>query len=202
MFNNPDIGSMAAGSGAFKGCAEQRLMDFYLQEEPLIFKELEEVQRSIERLCLQRNRLRKEVQDLSSQVRRFKATSNNSAEQQHQGNGRYIWVKKQAANTEKYTESLCISTKKKRNHRGHRKKKQDIKSIIKRCSSSFLRLTPKAQALPGRLARLSELLVHSFDDFFFLGEFYYESRLQASRLLVQNKVFTGSTPRIHILGES
>ena len=61
---NIPSGSEASGSWLFTGYGGSDLMRFNLDQVPLIFTQLEEVRRSLARLCFQRNRLEKEVRNL------------------------------------------------------------------------------------------------------------------------------------------
>ena len=161
---------------------------------PLIFKKLEELRRSLVRLWVQRNRFRKQVHDISAQATKFKPKKMTKETGQDQRYGRYIWIKKEVKDLENYTGNPCTQKQKFRNHRGYRRKKQDIQSIIKRCICSFQQLIPNAQTLPALLAKLPALLDHGFNEFFFLFEFFMDSMHYTAQPSIQSKVFTGSTP--------
>ena len=188
-------GSEAPGNVMITGSAGSDLLEFNLKMVPLIFRHLEEVRRSLVRLCLQRDRLRKEVRDLSSKVMKFDTTAEKKKMGvKKQEYGRYMWIKKEIKVAENYTDIPCRKEKKRRNHRGFRKKKQDINSIINRCRLSFQQLTPKAQHLPLILSQLPTLLTNGFNDHFFFESLIKSMRNQG-RPTTQSKVFTGSTPR-------
>lgn len=171
----------------FTGSTGSALFAFDSDDVPQVFKHLEEVRRSLVRLCKQRDRLKKEVRALSAKVTKLTTTEDHRSTAQANDYQKFIWVKKESVN-QFYTEKPSIINKKKRNHRGHRKKRQDINSIVARCLSTFKSLVPLAQPLPSILAKLPTLLKSSFDEFYFLFDFFMTTKQCVSNTDFMNLV--------------
>jgi chromosome segregation ATPase len=184
-------GSKAQEVFTFTGCAADDLLMFKSYEAPQLFTHLEEVRRSLVRLCRQRNRLRKEVHRLSSQVMRNKSSEDNKTHVHVHEAKPFVWKKKQPTESKKSTDSTCILNRRNRNHRGHRKAKQDINSIVQRSIQSFRQIAPKLESLPSILSKLPSLLDRTFNEIYFLINYNIESRRRHLASL-QSKVFKGS----------
>ena len=172
-------------------------MRFNRDQVPLIFTQLEEVRRSLARLCFQRNRLEKEVRNLRIKRKEINqlGDAGESTATDNKRIGQFIWIKKVYNNQLNYTSFPCIKEqKKKRNHRGYRKKRQDYQAIISRCNSTFSQLSLKAQTLPSLLAQLPALINNCFQDYSVLLESLVEIKRNNVSNISRPMAFKGSTP--------